>query len=179
MRPFPIETERLLLREFRAEDESAMHAYASDPEVTRFTDWGPNDEVQTSAILNSWLMAQQEWPRDFVPLAIELKSRKIVIGGTGIDARTGVFGYVLHRSYWGRGYATEASRALLAFGFEWMGVHRIVARCDVLNTRSARVLEKLGMRREGHFRKDTLKDGRWRDTYLYALLAEEWRRIVE
>jgi ribosomal-protein-alanine N-acetyltransferase len=182
MGPFPIETERLVLREFRAKDEAAVHAYASDAETTRFTDWGPNDREQTRAILESWLLQQRSWPRESMPLAIELKSEGLLIGGTGftpldLEAQTAVFGYVLHRSYWGCGYATEASRALLTFGFGVLGLHRITAGCDVLNTASYHVLEKLGMRREAHHQKDAKKHGRWRDTYIYAVLSEEWRAI--
>ena len=174
MGPFPIQTERLLLREFYPEDEAAIHSYASAPEVTRFTDWGPNDAQQTRAFLDLCLGLQGKWPRQSVSLGIELKAAGKLIGGIGIEAATGVVGYVLHREHWGRGYATEASRAILRFGFETLELHRIVARCDVLNAESYRVMEKLGMRREGHFLKDALKHGRWRDTFLYAILQEDW-----
>jgi ribosomal-protein-alanine N-acetyltransferase len=114
-----------------------------------------------------------------VPLAIELKAEQRLIGRTGftpldLGTRTAVFAYVLHRSYGGRGYATEASRELLRFGFEVLGLHRIRAGCDTFNEESYRVMEKLGMRREAHFRKDALTQGRWRDTDIYAVLAEKW-----
>ena len=175
MGPFPLETNRLLLREFRAEDEASIHDYASDPEVTRFTDWGPNDTGQTHAFLDLCLGLQREWPRQSVSLGVEIRATRRLIGGIGIEAATGVLGYVLHRKHWGRGYATEASREVLRFGFETLGLHRIVARCDVQNSGSFRVMEKIGMRREGHFLKDALKHGRWRDTFLYAILREEWR----
>jgi RimJ/RimL family protein N-acetyltransferase len=184
MGPFPIETPRLQLREFRLEDEAAVHAYAGDPEVTRFTSWGPNDAAQTRAVLEVWLAAQAHWPRFSIPLAVELNAERRVIGGSGfasIDPHTGtgIFGYVLHRDYWGCGYATEASRALLDFGFDRLGLHRITATCDVENKASYRVLEKLGMRREGHFWKDALKRDEYRDTYLYAVLEEEWSKHIE
>jgi ribosomal-protein-alanine N-acetyltransferase len=87
---------------------------------------------------------------------------------------TGVFGFVLHRQYWGAGIATEASRAMLSFGFESLGLHRIVAECFVEQIASVRIFEKLGMRREAHFLKNAHKAGVWRDTYLYALLDNEW-----
>lgn len=177
--PFPIESERLLLREFRAEDQAAVHAYASDPEVTRFTDWGPNSLDQTRTFLEACLANQERWPRESIPLAIELKAEGRLIGGTGFakidfETPTATFGYVLHRASWGQGLATEASRALLDFGFQILSLHRVIALCDVRNSASIRVLEKLGMRREGHFRKDAKKAGEWRDTYLYAALKEEW-----
>lgn len=184
MGPFPLESERLLLREFRADDEPAIHEYAQDIDVTRFTDFGPNSIEQTRTFLNACLAQQERWPRESIGLAIELKSEKRLIGGTGFakidpDTRTGTFGYVLHRAYWGKGFATEAARALLNFGFEVLALHRIVALCDVRNHTSFRVLEKLGMRREAHFRKDAKKAGKWRDTYLYAVLKEEWKHKKE
>ncbi len=179
MKPFPLATDRLLLREFRAEDEEAIHAYASDPEVTRHTSWGPNTPAITHNVLSSWLSAQEMWPRNSIPLAIESRSEGVLMGGTGFtpvdpDRQTGTFGYVLHKAYWGRGFATEAALALIRFGFEILDLHRIVAECFIENTASRRVLEKLGMRCEGHFLKSVRKAGEWRDTYLYAMLRGEW-----
>ena len=75
------------------------------------------------------------------------------------------------------GYATEASEALLAFGFDKLELHRVIATCDVGNASSARVLEKIGMRREAQFREDAWIRGVWRDSYLYAILEEEWRAV--
>ena len=115
MGPFPITSERLQLREFRLEDERAIHEYASDPEVTMHTGWGPNDEETTRTVLRQWIVDQQAWPRNSVPLGIELRSEKKLIGSTGfasIDGATGFFGFVLHKRFWGHGFATEACRAL-------------------------------------------------------------------
>jgi ribosomal-protein-alanine N-acetyltransferase len=178
MTPLPLITERLLLREFCLEDQAAVHAYASDPEVTKHTSWGPNNLQTTRAVLGQWVMEQNEWPRTSIPLGIELCAEKKLVGGTGfasIADGTGVFGFVLHRNYWGAGIATEASRALLKFGFETLGLHRIVAECFVEQTVSIRIFEKLRMRREDHFLKNARKAGIWRDTYLYAVLEDEWR----
>ena len=74
----------------------------------------------------------------------------------------------------GRGLATEASRALVAFAFADIGLHRITAHCDAANERSRRMMERLGMRREAHFRHAAFFDGVWHDQYLYAMLEEEW-----
>jgi ribosomal-protein-alanine N-acetyltransferase len=178
MTPFPLVTERLRLREFCLEDDAAVDAYASDPEVTKHTSWGPNDLQTTRAVLRQWVLEQKEWPRTSIPLGIELSAENKLVGGTGfasITDGTGVFGFVLHRDHWGAGIATEASRALLRFGFETLGLHRIVAECFVEQTVSLRIFEKLRMRREGHFLKNARKAGIWRDTYLYAVLEDEWR----
>ena len=83
-------------------------------------------------------------------------------------------GYCLHRELWGQGLITEAARALVDAGFRTLDLHRVAATCDVRNTASFVVMEKLGMRREACFRRDRQIKGEWRDTYLYAVLAEEW-----
>jgi [ribosomal protein S5]-alanine N-acetyltransferase len=176
---FPLETERLLLREFRAADEPDIHAYACDPEVVRLMIWGPNTPEMTRTYLEGVLEAQQRWPRPEVGLAVELTSERRVIGSIGLrikDARnrTADIGYVLHRAYWGQGYMVEAARAVLDAGFRAVGLHRVWATCDPRNRASYRVMEKLGMRREAHFRKDVMEKGEWRDSYLYAILSEEW-----
>jgi [ribosomal protein S5]-alanine N-acetyltransferase len=176
---FPIETERLLLREFRAEDETAIHAYASDPEVVRLMIWGPNTPEQTRAFLQTTLKAQEQWPRPFVELAIELKAQRRMIGSVGLRVkdeanRAADIGYVLARDHWGRGYMTEAARAVLDAGFRQLKLHRVWATCDPRNRASYRVMEKLGLRREAHLIKDVLEKSEWRDSYLYAILAEEW-----
>ena len=177
MGPFPITSERLQLREFRLEDERAIHEYASDPEVTMHTGWGPSDEETTRTVLRQWIVDQQAWPRNSVPLGVELRSQKKLIGSTGfasIDGATGIFGFVLHKSFWGHGFATEACRALLGFGFADLNLHRVTAECFVEQTISVRIMEKLGMRREAHCLKSAWKAGVWRDTYSYALLDDEW-----
>jgi RimJ/RimL family protein N-acetyltransferase len=176
---FPIETERLLLREFRAEDEQDIHEYASDPEVVRLMIWGPNTPEITKTYLTKELIAQERWPRSEIGLAIELKSERRAIGSIGLRIkdernRAADLGYVLNRAYWGQGYMVEAGLAVLDAAFRAMELHRVWATCDPRNRASYRVMEKLGMRREAHFRKDAMDKGEWHDSYLYAILAEEW-----
>lgn len=180
MKPwFPIETERLLLREFRADDESHIHEYASDPEVASLMIWGPNAPEATHEFLERMLKAQERWPRPDVELAIELKSERRVIGAVGLRIkdernRTADIGYVLNRNDWRHGYMTEAARAILGVAFGDLNLHRVWATCHIRNRASYRVMEKLGMRREAHFRKNAFEKNEWRDSYLYAILADEW-----
>ena len=84
-------------------------------------------------------------------------------------------GWVFHRAYWGNGYATEAASAVLDCAFGRLGLRRVYASCDVRNVGSWRVMEKLGMSREGYSIKDKLQKGEWRDSYLYAILAPDRR----
>lgn len=176
--PMELETSRLRLREFSEADFATTHAYAADADTTRYTLFGPNTEDDTREFLLRTIAHQKEDPRVDVGLAIELKSPLRHIGGIGFRVRrnrSADFGYVLHRDFWGKGYTTEAARALLHYGFDALKLHRIIATCDPANAASRRVLEKLGMRHEGTFVKDSLMKGEWRNSLLYAILEEEWR----
>jgi RimJ/RimL family protein N-acetyltransferase len=82
---------------------------------------------------------------------------------------------VLHPDHHGQGYGREAAVEVLRLGFEGLGLHRIIGRCDAHNHASARLLERLGMRREAHFRENEFFKGEWADEYVYALLANEWQ----
>ncbi len=173
-------TKRLLLRDLTTDDWRAVHEYASDPEVTRHLPFGPNTEEDTRQFIERTAQSQQADPRRKFELAIVLRRTSELIGGCRVSLedepnRSGSIGYVLHRDHWGRGIMTEAASELLRFGFQELGMHRIWATCDLLNGASARVLDKIGMKREGLMREDTWMGQRWRSTYLYAVLEPEWR----
>ena len=175
-----LETRRLVLRELGDDDVTAVQAYAGDLEVVRYLDWGPNTSEDTVRFLAMARAAREALPRTAYHLAIVLKAAERLIGGCRIEIRSaahgsGDVGYVLDRQHWGHGYMTEATRALVDFGFGRLALHRIWAACDVDNHASARVLEKLGMRREGHLRQSRRRQGEWRDSYLYAILEPDWR----
>ena len=147
-----LQAERLIIREFIYEDWPAVHAYASDPKVTRYMSWGPNDEAASRGFVKAAVAQQQEVSRTAYDLAITLKSNGKLIGGCGIYRqrfKEGEMGYCLHRAYWNKGYVTEAAAALLEFAFSQEDFHRIYATCDPQNLGSARVMEKNGMRRKG------------------------------
>jgi RimJ/RimL family protein N-acetyltransferase len=176
---FPIRTARLLLRELRETDFDDVHEYAADPAVARFMDWGPNPHAQTAEYMERKREEQGRWPRDEVTLAVEHLADAKVIGSIRLAVSdranlTGDLGYSFNGAYWRQGYASEAARVLIDVGFGVLGLHRIWAECDTENLGSWGVMEKLGMRREGHFRDGKLVKGAWRDRYLYAVLADEW-----
>jgi RimJ/RimL family protein N-acetyltransferase len=171
---------RLVLREFSDDDFAAVHEHGSDADVVRFLPWGPNTESDTRATRSRAAAFRQEGPRRHDDFAVVLRAEQRLIGGCGLrvaepDSREGFIGYALDRRHWGRGYATEAGRGLLVFGFQPGGLHRILATCDPANAGSARVLEKIGMRREGHLREHVWAKRRWRDSLLSAVLQREWR----
>jgi RimJ/RimL family protein N-acetyltransferase len=115
-----------------------------------------------------------------MPLIIELKAEGRAIGHTGIgvvgsgEGKWGTVGWLLGRRYQRQGLATEAARALITYGFEVMGLHRISARTGRDNVRSWRLMERLGMQREAHYRESHQIEGQWRDEFVYAVLAHEW-----
>jgi RimJ/RimL family protein N-acetyltransferase len=174
---FPIRTRRLLLREFREDDFDDVHAYAEDPLVSRYMDWGPNTPEMTRQFFDRVLAEQQPWPRPQVSLAVELADEGRVIGSARMALQgqgDADLGYSYHSAYWRQGYGYEVAEALVETAFGALALHRVWATCDVRNRGSFGIMEKLGMRREGTFRKDVkVRDG-WRDTHFYALLAEEW-----
>jgi [ribosomal protein S5]-alanine N-acetyltransferase len=174
-----LQSERLLLREFRLSDWPAVNAYTSDPEVVKYMFFGPTTEEETRAHLAECLETAAEKPRRIFELAVVLRDGGQLIGGATIalnphERRNAAFSYLLHPQYWGHGYATEAMRAFFDFGFGVLNVHRFDDNCITLNHASARVMEKLGMRREGHLRETVWRHGRWYDEYLYAILDHEW-----
>jgi len=172
-----LQTERLIIREYVKEDWQQVHIYSSNPEVVKFQGWGPNTEEQTKVFIEYVLDTQTQESRKDFQLAITLKSTGQLIGGAGMVLGTKAqadIGYTLNPDFWGQGYATEAARALLVFGFGEMNLHRITATCDPTNIGSCKVLEKIGMTREGHLRENMWCKDRWRDSYLYSILEREF-----
>ena len=173
-----LKTRRLIIRELTPDDYEEIHTYASDPEVTRYMEWGPNTPEDTRAFLARALEHQHENPRLDYTLAIEHPDCG-VIGGCGVyvtslQNRNASIGYSLNRSHWGQGYATEVAGKLIAYGFEALNMHRITATCDPRNVASWRVMEHNGMTREGLLREDKLMRGEWRDSLIYGILRHEY-----
>jgi len=173
-------TDRLLLREFEEGDWEAVLAYQSDQRYPRHDAWRERAEEDARRFVRMFIDWQREEPRRRFQLAIVPRGEGRLIGNCGVRvtsaaAREAEIGYELDPRGWGRGYATEAARAMLAFGFGTLRLHRVTARCLAENVASARVLERLGLRQEGRLREHEWIEGRWRDTLLYAILDREWR----
>lgn len=174
-----LSTGRLLLREIVDSDFGAVHAYATDPEVVQYMPWGPNTETETADFLERAQAAAAADPRVGYELAVVRRTDSRLLGAVGLhrddpEGAVAGLGYCYDRAAWGHGYATEAARAMLRFGFEELGLHRVWAGCDPANLASARVLEKLGMTLEGQLREDAMIQGQWRDTLIFAVLSHEW-----
>ncbi len=181
---YPIETERLRLRPFTRGDVDAVHAYRRREDVARFLfDQPMSRESCAEAVQARVGQTGFESEGDRIVLAVE--RRDLVMVGEvslilrSVDARQAELGYILHPQAQGFGYATEASHALLALGFERAGMHRIYARCDARNAASARVMKRLGMRREAHFREHVQVRGAWGEELIYAMLEDDWQSRPE
>ncbi len=172
-------TNRLTIRDFKMSDWQRVHMYASDPEVVKYMEWGPNTADESKDFVRVAIAIQKDSPRRHFDLAIVTNTEDFLIGGCGLyitssHNREAFIGYCLSRNSWGKGYATEVAKRLLCFGFTQLQLHRIFATCDPLNVASARVLEKCGMQLEGQLRENKLIGKRWRDSLLYAILEHEW-----
>jgi [ribosomal protein S5]-alanine N-acetyltransferase len=174
-----LETERLILREFAPDDWPDLNAYTSDPLVVQYMSFGPTTAAQAQEYIQGCLTRAQEQPRRVYELVVVLRTEQRVIGNATLELdprerRNANFAYLLHRRYWGQGYATETTRAFFNFGFGELKLHRLSDACDTRNLASARVMEKLGLRREGHVRETIWMDCGWYDEYTYAILAQNW-----
>lgn len=176
------ETERLFIREYNKDDVDAVFDYAGNADNTIFMEWGPDSYEDVKNFVDLRLKQQITEPRTSYDFAICLKETGKLIGGMGLylDSKRmqAELGYILHRNFWGKGYATEAAKDYLKFGFMNLNLHRIYAKCDFKNLASENVMKRIGMRKEGEMKLDcfTKVNGReqWRSTKYYAMLQKEY-----
>ncbi|SCE83367.1 GNAT family N-acetyltransferase [Micromonospora mirobrigensis] len=177
---YPIRTSRLTLRPFTPDDLDDVYAYQRRPDVVRWMLGAePRSREQSRASVAA--MAGEDALRaegDCLTLAVATEGR--VIGTVELvwrsdRDRTGEIGYVFHPDHGGRGLATEAVAALMDWGFTEFGLHRIYGRCHGRNDASARLMTRLGMRREAHHLRSYRFRGEWADQLVFAVLADGWR----
>ena len=176
---FPLTTERLSLRPFVESDLDAMHAIYGREAVSRYLDWPPQSRDDVAALLGRIRpMTGIGQERAALRLAVLLTGAlvgDVSLWCEGHERHQAEIGFVFHPDVHRRGYATEAMREMLRLGFAVFGFHRISGRCDARNAASAGLMERLGMRREAHFREDAFIKGVWTDLLVYAVLVSEWR----
>lgn len=181
----PVETDRLLLRTFEKADLDAVMAYHALPEVQRYLDWKARDKVEVVAAIEAMrghITLQR--PGDILSLAVVRKLDGQLIGQVSLrwsdaTAAQGEIRFVFSSVYSGQGYATEAVARMIDIAFDNFGMHRIFARCDARNSRSAKLLSRLGMRLEAHYREHALFQGEWDEELHFAILDREWRRSTK
>lgn len=172
-----METARLIIRRFLPGDWQDLFEYLSQKEVVKYEPY----DVFTEERAKQEAIDRSNNPSFW---AVCLQTTGKLIGNIYLSEQkfnTWELGYVFNSNYQGKGYASEAARALLDLLFTDCGAYRIIAMCNPLNTASWRLLERIGLRREGHlikniwFFKDECGDPIWQDTYEYAVLKEEWQ----
>lgn len=155
-------------------DLEAVHAFASDPVVCRYTTWGPNTLADTRAFLEDAMVGRV----GECSLAVVRQDQVIgsaAVWTTSVTDRAGEMGYTIARSHWAQGHATEVAGLLLDLGFSRLGLERLAATCDPENAASARVLEKAGLQHEGRLRGNVLVRGRRRDSLIFGVLRTDLR----
>jgi RimJ/RimL family protein N-acetyltransferase len=180
---YPVTTERLRLRPYDSSDLASLYDIYRRPDVAQYLYWEPVSRREAKDDLRRRL-AQTAFAHegDRLTLAVCIAADgthcgDVTLKWTSETHRQGELGFVVHPDHQGQGFATEASAAILGIGFDLIGLHRIIGRCDARNVPSARVLQRLGMRQEAHFRHNEVFKGEWGDELVFALLEDEWRTI--
>lgn len=181
MTAYPHRTERLILRPLKAEDIDTVVAYRNDPVVAEFQDW---DLPVTREQVAQQITHHAGW-RDIVPgeprqIGIEHDGELLGDLYVGLDEHGGVaeIGFTLRTEHQGKGYAFEAASAVVADLIERLGCHRIFGQLSPKNTRSAKLLEKLGMHVESLAPKSFWCCGAWDDNLVYAMSDDDWREAT-
>lgn len=171
-------TARLRLDALRREDAAALFAYRADPLVNRYQGWRPLSPDEAVRFIERLQGVAFGTPASWFQFALRLRDTGELVGDLGlhfVDADTVEFGISLSPAHQGRGLAAEAARAALALVFGELKRHRVIASLDPRNLACARLLERLGLRKEAQHR-ESVRDGEgWADDAVYAMLAGEWR----
>lgn len=179
---FLISTERLGIRSLESADAEAMFAYRSDPAISRYQSWEPVSVAEVREFISGLEEIELAAPGRWYQLGIVLRDSGELVGDVGIhaqgeDPRQVEVGITLAKAFHGRGFATEALRAVLAYLFRDLGKHRVFASVDPRNEASIALLERSGMRREAHLVESLWFKGAWADDVIYAMLYREFELL--
>lgn len=178
--PPTIETQRLTLRPFTSEDALAIYEYARHEQVAATTATIPHPYRMEDAV--SWIEQVKKHVAEgkVFNFGITVRKTNALIGAIDLrlepDNALADMGYAIHPDHWNRGYVTEAAAALVRFGFETLGLNRIHAHHFATNPASGRIMEKIGMQREGVMRQRFRKWGQFVDTIHYAILRSDYEQ---
>ncbi len=171
-----LRTERLVLRKMKVSDAPDMYEYSRLPEVTKYLTWRPHQSLSYTEDYLRYISTRYA-TGDFYDWAVTLDGKMIgTCGFTRFDLQnnSAEIGYVLNPAYHGQGYATEAAREVMRFGFNVLRLHRIEARHMLGNNASHRVMQKLGMTEEGTFKDSYYVHKSYRTVTVCAILENEY-----
>lgn len=173
-------TTRLQLSALRKDDAAAMYAYRSDPMVCHYQSFEPGSLQDVDAFIQSLQGNTFNKPDSWFQMAIRLRATEQLVGDMGLhfsadDGRQVEIGFSISPAFQRQGFATEALLAVIDHLFCVLHKHRIFASVDPRNAASLALLERVGMRREAHFRQSLWFKGEWADDMVFALLASEWQ----
>ncbi len=177
---YPVLTERLRLRPFMRGDVEAVFDYRRREEVAHYLfDVALSREECAMAVQQRIGQVALETTDDKIILAVDEVTTGELVGEVSliwrsVEARQCELGWIFSPDHQGKGFATEAAGALLDLAFGPGDMHRAMARCDARNLASSRLMERLGMRREAHFREHSIVKGEWDEEFIYAILRREW-----
>ncbi|ABX42466.1 GNAT family N-acetyltransferase [Lachnoclostridium phytofermentans] len=178
-----IETKRLLLRPFRIEDANAMYTnWASDDDVTKYLMWPSHKSEEVSKEYIEYLIKNYE-NEEVYCWGIELKELHQLIGSISVvqqnpEIESAQIGYCIGKPWWKLGITTEAFRAIIQFLMDEVGINRIEARHDIKNISSGKVMEHCGLKLEGIHRQSDKNNQGICDAAWYALLREDYKRMI-
>ena len=177
--PLPLHTPRLVLRRFTDADAPVFLAYRNDPRIARHQSWESCSPTEAAEFVQRHATQTFGLPGEWLQIAIALKESNQLIGDCAVrvhtsDTRQATIGGTLSQPFHRQGFAVEALSCLLECLFLRLELHRVVADTDVENAAAWRLMEQLGLRREGHLKQSLWFKGRWADEYLYAIRREEW-----
>ena len=178
-----LETKRILLRPFELSDGPRVKKLAGDKSIADTTLNIPHPYKDGMA--EEWILTHQSKfeNEELVNCAIILKPIQELIGAIGltIDKRfnRAELGYWVAKEYWNQGYCTEASKVILKYGFHELGLHRIIATHIIRNPASGKVMEKIGMKKEGILREHVIKWDKYEDVVSYGILKKEWETYYQ
>ena len=175
-----LSSDKLLLREFSESDWETVFNYQNNPAYLRYYPWEKRDARDVKKLIKSFIRWSEEKQRSKFQLAIINKSQNNLIGNCGIrktsiESLEAELGCELNPDYWSNGFAIEAMRMIINYGFHELKLHRVWTQCVSENQPATRLVQKLKMRQEGLFREQQWIKHGWKDTVIYAILAQEWQ----
>ena len=175
-----LQTERLILKPLKIDDTRALFHYRSDERVFKYQSWRPTEKAEAEAFIQKFAHGDFGAPDTWYQMGLYLQQTSQLIGDIGlhfldVPSQSVEIGFTVAPAYQRQGYAFEAVREMLNYLLETLEKHRVIASVDPRNTASIALLEKLGMRKEAHFRESLKVRGEWVDDVIYAILRNEWK----